>query len=178
MESLYSLIKTECFQAPRWVQLGLQAYYYGSLSWLITCAEDSVDPFTTEVTIEDLLNHADHEFTKWPTCLFETHHTRLLQLKLTLDELNTVFEQLEDVFQDSIPTDIVIYSTLIHGNELSEEQWDRLYDALAFTNPLPPPEHKRPIKTRRTHGRRAVTPLRRRKAFTRHHHQTVLVRKI
>lgn len=178
MDTLLSSLKTECFQLPRWAQIEIQAYYYGALCWLITCAEDSVDPLTTDITIEDLLRYTDTEFTRWPTILVEHHHTRLLELKLSLDQLNYLFEELESVFQDSIPTDIVIYSTLIHGGELMEEQWDRLFDALAFTNPLPPPEHKRPVKTRRIHGRRAITPIRRRKAFTRHHHQSVLVRKI
>ena len=40
MDKLEQEIKSFCFQAPRWMQIELQAFWYGFLCWSLTCAEE------------------------------------------------------------------------------------------------------------------------------------------
>jgi len=166
MEHLESELKTFCIQAPKWMQIEIQALWYGLISWSITCTEDLVEPVLTKVTIRDLLIHSDGEFEDWPTDWFDATAETFLSLKLTLSEQQDFFERLYSTFRDCIPVDLNIYSVLADGETLTEDQWDRIYDALAFNNPSNIP--KRIVKTHRIHGRRGLTPLRRKKALTRH----------
>jgi hypothetical protein len=166
MDNLETEIKTFCIQAPKWMQIEIQALWYGLISWSITCTEDLVEPVLTKITIRDLLIHSDGEFEDWPTEWFDTTAITFLSLKLSLQQQQELFENLDNIFRDCVPVDLNIYSILADGETLSEEQWDRLYDALAFNNPSIPA--KRIVKTHRIHGRRGLTPLKRKKAFTRH----------
>jgi len=166
MDQLESELKTFCIQAPKWMQIEIQALWYGLISWSITCTEDLVEPTLTKVTIRDFLIHSDGEFEDWPTEWFDATATTFLSLKPTLQQQQDLFEQLDSIFRDCIPVDLNIYSVLADGETLTEDQWDRIYDALAFNNPSNIP--KRIVKTHRIHGRRGLTPLRRKKALTRH----------
>jgi hypothetical protein len=165
MQSLLNSLKTNVLESPRWVQLELQGFWYGLLSWSLTCTEDTIVPIATDITVLELLHHADEEFESWPTDWLEPSIAQFLDLGLTYDQQQEFFTALEQVFQDSVPTDINIFSVLANGDSLIESQWERIHAALAFRNPPEPPK-KQP--TRRIHGRRALTPIKRRKAFTRH----------
>lgn len=165
MDALEITLKQQCAQAPRWLQIEIQAFWYGLISWTITCAEDKTQPSPEQITIQELLVHADKEFEFWPTLYFETSIKDFLILDLNLEQLNNLFEKLVHIFQDIIPTDINIFTLLSNGDTIAPEQWERLYDAIAFTHPIKQEQGK---KTKRIHGRRGITPIRRKKIFTRH----------
>lgn len=170
LNALEEKLKTEALSYPHWQQLVLQGYWYGLISWAITCAEDGHDPKKDTPTAKELAKHAAAEFEQWPADWLQPTTESFLALNLTLDELNSWFTRLDTVFRDCISTDLDIFSTLADGESLTEEQWERLYVAIA---PQPPDTtgfkklHKH-NKTRRTHGRRALTPMRRH-----HHHRAV-----
>jgi hypothetical protein len=156
-----------CIVAPHWQQLLLQGFWYGLISWAITCAEDNGDPAEHRISVQEMVEHADAEFSSWPTDWLESSVDTFLQLDCNLEELNLWYIQLDSIFRDCIPVDLDIFTTLASGQTLTEEQWKRLYDALAFI----PPEKvvkKSFNKTRRTHGRRALTPIKRRHGQTHH----------
>jgi len=152
------------------MQLELQGFWYGLVSTVLTYKEENQPITLTSDLVEKMLVHADPEFTDWPTSWLEPIAKQFLELDLSIDDLNIWFECLESAFRDSVPTDLNIFTTYSNGDILTPEQWTRLYDALAF---LPPPVQKKRSsynkKTRHVHGRRALTPLRNRKAFTRKH---------
>lgn len=167
MDQLETELKDTCLLAPHWMQLQLQAFWYGLISWSITCVEDGRPAQLEEITIQQLLDAADPEFASWPTDWLQPIATQFITKKFSEDELHTWFDTLDTIFRDTVPTDLDIFTTLADGQTLTEEQWTRLYDALAFL----PPQTLKPIKhskTRRTHGRRAITPMRRRRAYTYH----------
>lgn len=165
MQSLLSSLKTQSLESPRWIQLELQGFWYGLLSWSLTCTEDNIIPLAKDITVAELLQHADQEFEGWPTDWLELSIKQFLDLGLTYDQQQDFFSGLEQVFQDSVPTDINIFTVLANGDSLTADQWERLNTALAFRNSPEPPKKQ---NTRRIHGRRAVTPIKKRKAFTRH----------
>jgi hypothetical protein len=167
MDKIESDLRTFCFQAPRWMLLELQAFWYGLISWSITCSEDLLTPDPKLITVRDLLIHSDGEFEDWPTEWLEPYIHEYISLNPTLMEHQEYFGLIEELFQDCIPTDLNIFSVLVTGEILLEEQWERLYDSIAFTNPIIV-EEKRQIRTRRVHGRRGITPIKARRAFTRH----------
>jgi len=168
--TLESELKTILFSASRWMQLELQGFWYGLVSDAIRCAEEEEEPLELEATsIEEWLLYADPQFIGWPTTWLEPYATQFLSYKLSIDDLHEWFERLDTTFRDCVPTDLDIFTTLANGEVLSETQWIRLYDALAF---LPPPlqlkkRNTKVPKTRHMYGRRAITPLKSRKAFTR-----------
>lgn len=167
MDQLETELKDTCLLAPHWMQLQLQAFWYGLISWCITCVEDGRPAQLEEITIQQLLDAADPEFASWPTDWLQPIATQFIAKKFSEEALHEWFNRLDTVFRDTVPTDLDIFTTLADGNTLTEEQWVRLYDALAFL----PPQTLKPIKhqkTRRTHGRRAITPMRRRRAYTYH----------
>lgn len=174
LDQLENELKNTCLNLPHWQQLVLQGFWYGLISWAITCAEDGTDPQTNQISLDEMLKHADAEFEGWPVSWLQNDADRFLSLRLSLDELNSWFGRLDTVFLDCIPTDLHIFGTFAEGEILSEDQWKRLYDTVAF---MPPDVSgfKRPLtkhKTRRVHGRRALTPMRRHhhhRAVTRHH---------
>ncbi len=173
VESLKSDLKALCFQAPHWQQLVLQAFWYGVMNWLIPLKEAEKQPSLDRMTPLDLAKHADPEFVRWPTEWLQPWMERAVSLELSVDELYDLYDDLNTVFQDCVPTDLVIFTELSNGEKLTEEQWERLYAAVAF-QPLPQQPKKAP-KTRRVHGRRAITPIRRRRAHTHHKpHMTVV----
>jgi hypothetical protein len=167
MDKLEKELKDTCLIAPHWMQLQLQAFWYGLISWCITCVEDKRPANLADITIQQLLDAADPEFASWPTDWLHPIATQFLAHNFTEEELHTWFDTLDTIFRDTVPTDLDIFTTLADGNTLTEEQWSRLYEAIAF---LPPQTTKaiKHQKTRRTHGRRAITPLRRRRALTYH----------
>jgi len=167
MDKIETDLRTFCFQAPRWMLLEIQAFWYGLISWSITCAEDLIVPEPKTLTIRDLLIHSDGEFEDWPSTWLEPYMYEFLSLHPTLMEQNEFFGRLEDLFQDCIPTDLNIFTVLVTTESISEEQWGRLYESIAFTSPFLPNE-KKTTKTRRVNGRRGVTPIKARRAFTRH----------
>ena len=175
LNALEEKLKTDCLTYPHWQQLVLQGYWYGLISWAITCAEDGHDPKKDTPSAKDLAKHSAAEFEQWPADWLQPTTESFLALGLTLEELNSWFSRLDTVFRDCISTDLDIFSTLADGETITEEQWERLYVAVA---PQPPDttgfkKHHHPRnKTRRTHGRRALTPMRRHnhhRAVTRHH---------
>ncbi len=178
MQQLDTDLKQFCFLAPRWMQLEIQGFWYGLVSWTLTCAEDkrTADPSTVKVA--DLLEHSDAEFSGWPTDWLEPKIQEFTNLQLNYDEQNSWLEQLDSIFHDCIPADLNIFSTLAEGEHISEEQWLRLYDALAFE---PPSQQSvgfhRANKTVRPHQKRGITPIKRRKVYTRHNKHTVFVTK-
>ena len=165
MEAYESNLRTFLFSAPKWMQLEIQGFFYGLISTSLSYKEEN-NPFTVnEKTVETLLLFADPEFEGWPTSWLEPFLEEFLKLDLTLEQLNTHFSNLDTLFRDCVPTDLDIFTTYANGETLTDEQWLRLHDALAF---LPPPlqQTKRNTKTRHIHGRRSVTPMRNRKAIT------------
>ncbi len=169
MDQLERELRETCLIAPHWMQLQLQAFWYGLLSWCITCAEDKRLARLEEVSIPQLLEAADPEFATWPTDWLQPIAKQFVEQKFPEEALHEWFDRLDIIFRDTVPTDLDIFTTLADGAELSEEQWARLYDAVAFLPPqqgsLQPRKHK---KTRRVHGRRAITPMRRRRVLTYH----------
>ena len=167
MDILEKELKETCLVAPHWMQLELQAFWYGFISWCITCAEDKRPASLADITIQQILEAADPEFASWPTDWLQSIAAQFLSHNFAEEALHEWFDKLDTIFRDTVPTDLDIFTTLANGGELTEEQWVRLYDALAF---LPPQTVKqvKHQKTRRTHGRRAITPLRRRRALTYH----------
>jgi hypothetical protein len=170
LDKLEADLKELCPQLPHWQQLLIQGFWYGTISWLMTCVEDCEDPKLHPLSVRDVVIHADHEFETWPTEWLKPYLDEFITLNLNLEQLNDWFDKLDVIFRDCIPTDLDIFTILAEGNVLSEEQWERLYNALAF---LPPDtsgfkKNHAKHKTRRLHGRRAITPMRRRRAITHH----------
>jgi hypothetical protein len=165
-------LKTICATLPHWQQLLIQGFWYGLLSYSITFAEEGRDILASPPTVTEFVQHADTEFVSWPTEWLQPMATEFLQRRLNVQQLNGWFDQLDTIFRDCIPTDLDIFTTLAEGEHLTEHQWERLYDAIALLPPnqeaLKKPSHKQ--KTRRVHGRRAITPMRRRRAMTHHNH--------
>lgn len=178
MQQYLADLKTHCFQLPHWQQLVVQAFFYGALNWLIPLAEQHRPANKGEITIEDLVAHSDAEFRMWPSEWLEPWLEKLIALKLSQEQLYEFSELLDSAFRDCIPTDLDIYSTLAEGEHLTDEQWERLYSAVSPRQQvLPLSMNKKTAKTRRTHGKRAITPLKRRRAHT-HHRSHVTVVKI
>ena len=172
MEALESDLKAFCFLAPRWQLLVIQGFMFGAVNWLIPLSESGIPPDKTSITIEDLMKHADPEFALWPSDWLDTWLDRILDLKLSVDDLYTFYDHLDTLFRDCIPIDLDIFTPLSNGIMITKEQWECLYEAVAFQAPLVQQKNN---KTRRTHGRRAITPMKRRKSKTYHKpHVTVV----
>jgi hypothetical protein len=172
MEAIESDLKTFCFLAPRWQLYVIQGFLFSTFNWIIPLLESGKTPSKSLITIEQLMKHADPEFVLWPSDWVEPWLDRILELKLTLNDYYTFYENLDTLFRDCIPTDLNIFTSLSNGSILTDEQWDRLYEAVAFQAPL---VQQKSNKTRRTQGRRAITPMKRRKAKTYHKpHVTVV----
>ncbi len=75
----------------------------------------------------------------------------------TKEELETLANELCEFTKETVDQKIYILPTLLEGNPLSDAQWEQVWAAVAFQFPdAPKPKHK---MTRRTHGRRAITPI-------------------
>ncbi len=119
-----------------------------------------------------MVTFSDETFTDWPTDWLQDTADEFFKLPLTLDECYAWFDTVHHIFEDYVRADLQIFTVLSNGDTLTDEQWSRLYDAIAFTTPhaefakrAPPPKR---AKTRRTHGRRALTPIKSRRAYTHH----------
>ncbi len=168
MNTIEAQLKSLCLESPHWMQLELQAFWYGLLSHTLDAAENNVDLSHLQLTAEQVLLHADPAFEGWPTDWLEPYVLQFLELRLSFDEQQTFFEHLETLFQDTVPVDLQIFTVLSEGETLTEDQWVRLMDTLAFQPPSPMVSSKGFAKTRRTHGRRGITPLKRRRVRTLH----------
>lgn len=169
MDTLESKLKELCIISPHWMQLELQAFWYGLISWAITCAEDKRPAKAEDITVEELLEHADVEFVSWPAEWLEPTITEFINYNFNEAQLNELFSRLDTIFRDCVPIDLDIFSTLADGQQLTEEQWVRLYNTLAFIPPeIQKGKRNTRAKTRRIHGRRALTPMRGRRALTHH----------
>lgn len=171
MEALEEKIKTDCFQFPHWQQLLYQGFWYGLLGWTMTCAEDGVNPAVKPITVKELVAHADPHLESWPLDWLEPLRDEFIALQLNAQQLEDWFSRLDLIFRDCIPVDLDIFSILGEGVTLTEEQWERFYNSLAFLPPdtsgiKPTTRHKH--KTLRNKGRRALTPMRR------HNHKVAL----
>ena len=180
MDKLEQEIKTFCFQAPRWMQIELQAFWYGVMCWSLTCIEEGTPLYINRPKIQEFLETSHSDFSTWPTSWLEESPERFLNLNLNFHQQQTWFQRLEQIFQDCIPSDINIFTELADGSELSEEQIERLYNTVAFEPPQVQSigKHNNHNKTLRPKQRRGITPIRRRKALTRHHKPTVIVSKL
>ena len=180
MDKLEQEIKTFCFQAPRWMQIELQAFWYGFLCWSLTCAEENKPIYVNRPTLQEFLETSHPEFSSWPTHWLAEIPEQFLSQKLNFQQQQDWFQRLEHIFQDCVPSDLNIFTELADGSELSEEQMERLYNTVAFEPPQIQPHGKfnRPNKTLRPKQRRGITPIRRRKALTRHHKPTIIVSKL
>ncbi len=179
-----------CFDAPHWMQIQMQGLWYGMISWRIECMEDG-KPLKKQ-TIQEYLNFAEPELESWPSDWLQPTVDEFTGTEMTLDELTQWFETVHTIFQDCIPADLNIFTVLATGETLSDEQWKRLYDTVAFMPPKLPAVNDEPKqtvvpvqqpaqkrrKTRRTHGRRAITPIKGRRAHTHHrsHVQATVVK--
>lgn len=209
MEKLEADLRQLCADAPHWQQIQLQVFWYGVIMWAMDVLESKKTYATALIPIQEIIATADAEPSSWPTEWLEPFLTQFIALNMNQEQLQDFLEQLDTLFRDCVPTDLDVYSTLANGEILTQEQWKRLYDAVAFLPPAvnqPTNEthiaHTAPAasamqhqaqqaqqphtipaekpksryaraKTRRTHGRRAVTPIRGRRAHTRHHHTAV-----
>lgn len=168
MEALESNLKTTCFQAPHWQQLVLQAFWFGVLSWAVPLVEEGQHLQAQPMTVKDLVHHADPEFVSWPYEWLEATLKAFEAIPWTTDSINAFFDRLETIFQDCLPTDLHIYHILVKGDYLTDEQWSRLFDTVAFQPPQAAAQPPKKAKTRRMHGRRGITPMKRRRGLTRH----------
>lgn len=167
MNILESNLKTLCLQSPHWMQLELQAFWYGLLSYTMDAAENAQPLDPKELSPEILLQHADTEFDGWPTDWLEPFVAEFTELSLSFQKQQEFFERLESLFQDTIPVDLNIFTVLAEGELLTQDQWNRLLDTVAFQPPSKPlPKQKGHGKTKRVQGRRGITPLKRRRAHT------------
>jgi hypothetical protein len=172
-----------CLTAPRWMQLQFQAFWYGLLSTAITYVEEKRTVTEIITKPHELCVFVDPEFEGWPCSWLEQFLTDFLALSHTEETLHHFLERLDDLFRDCVPVDLHIFSILTSGSIIDQEQWGHLHDALAFTLPIDQKQFKNKQKqrTRCTHGRRAVTPMRSRKALTRKsrpNHNPVVVFKL
>jgi hypothetical protein len=169
-ESFENELRAFCFSAPKWMQIEFQGFFYGLLNLSIQAAEDNTS--YQPLSIDAILENADSEFTGWPTSWLEHFLEQFQSIYHTHDEYTLFFESADTIFRDSIPTDLNIFTLYANGDILTKEQWTRLYDAIAFI----PPTHQvtkkygNGSKTRHIHGRRAITPIRNRRAITRKKH--------
>ena len=167
-------IKHLCLVSPHWMQIEFQAFWYGLLSITMELIEDNKYLPESQLNIENCLQLADPEFSVWPTDWLKCFGTEFLSLNMNLEEQQKFYGQIETIFLDTIPVDLNIFTVLAEGEELTEDQWERLYDTIAF---MPPAVNKLlHQKTKRVHGKRGLTPLKRRKANTFHktHHVHIL----
>jgi hypothetical protein len=137
----------------------------------MTCAEDGTNPADKPITVKELVSHADPHLQNWPLDWLEPLRDEFVALHLNAQQLDDWFSRLDLIFRDCIPVDLDIFSILGEGTTLTEEQWERFYNSLAF---LPPdtsgvkPNQRHKHKTLRNKGRRALTPMRR------HNHKAAL----
>lgn len=186
MDALEEELKALCKIAPHWQQLLLQGFWYGLLSWLITCAEDSHTPSSYPMTLLEIVTHADPKFATWPLEWLQVYVDKMIELNPVLDskKLNEFLERLDTIFRDTIRKDLDIFSTLIQGEQLTEQQWDLLSPPPSPPppppSPPPQPQHPHTIRnnhrTRRLRGKRAITPLKRKRAVTHHRHHVKVVK--
>ena len=151
--------------SPRWNQVVLQLWIYGLFCWLQDSLEtDKYIP----TTAEELFEYAD-EFIEIPRDIefLKPSFNILLENNIRL----IPFEKIYNKFLEKVATidkKVEIINILCTGDDFTEEQINNVWDALAFQ--IDTPMHKKNT-TKRVHGRRAITPLRRRKgikAITKH----------
>jgi len=161
------LLDPLCHNQPRWVQIEIQAFTYGFLCWASDTLEDESGQPIEPLSPSEYLEGVDRHFAGWPTDWLESLLQELLiycilEKHMTMETVAKIYGDAEDIFRNHIPTDLMIFTQLATGSSLTEEQWDRLYDTLAFQTPDTRIQDRR-NKTMRIHGRRAITPMKRAK---------------
>ena len=157
MEKLIETWWTQFEISPRWNQVVLQLWMYGLFCWI----QDSLDNGSfIPIAIEELFEYAD-EFIEMPRDIefLKPSFNSLLETNLKLTFQKCYNEFLEKV--TTIDKEVEIITILFTGEDFTEEQINAVWDALAF---ICSSNHKKK-GTRRVHGRRAITPLRRRRGF-------------
>ena len=165
-----TLLRPFLFEQPRWVQLMTQACFYGVLCHI----SDSLE----ENSVKDTMSaraycmRADVQFETWPTDALEEFVQQVFvfftldEKSLTLDRLDEIYAEAEDVFRNYVPVDLLIFIYMATGESITAEKWKELWVALAFQPaPIPAGYQTYHARTRRVHGRRAITPIRRHKRF-------------
>lgn len=151
---------------PLWVQLGLQGFLYGVLGWLQEGCE-SGEPLVTPPSLTTFLERADETFASWPTewlaPVFQQLADAWAHSEKTLATVEQFSEDAEATFRNRVPADLLVFHQLETGDSITDEQWERLWDALAFALPPVPPGKQK--HTRRAHGKRALTPMKRHKKY-------------
>jgi hypothetical protein len=148
--------------APLWAQLVLQSYLYGVFSLIQESQEDGKwRIFTYKEAIEE----AD-EFIDFPNDFLEGLHKSVESIfegpLPTIEKYNQYISDSIDNAENTL--ELCVLSKLFSGECLTKEDYDDIFDRLSFRpNELP---RKKPT-TRRMHGRRAITPIRRRGHKTR-----------
>lgn len=162
------LLTPLCFQQPRWIQIEIQAFTYGFLCWASDSLEDETSQQIDPLSVSEYLEGVDTHFAGWPVDWLENILQELLvycilEKNMTMETVQKIYGEAEDVFRNHIPVDLMIFTQLATGESLSEEQWERLYDTIAFQTPDKNLGTMNRNKTMRIHGRRAITPMKRHK---------------
>ena len=163
MEALLSPYITN---QPLWIQLGLQGFLYGVFGWLQEKCENE-EPLTTPSSLDVFMERADEQFVSWPTDWFRPIFDGIILVwsasEKSLVTIERFSEEAEEIFRNRVPADLLVFHQLITGEPITDEQWERLWSALAFAPP-PVPLGKQK-HTRRIHGKRALTPMKRHKKY-------------
>ena len=162
-----TLLTPLCRDQPRWVQIEIQAFTYGFLCWASDSLEEETSCQIEPLSPSEYLEGVDTHFAGWPSDWLEPILQELLvycilEKHMTLETVKKIYGEAEDLFSRYIPIDLMIFTQLATGSSLSEEQWERLYDTIAFQTPSKKLGGVR-NKTMRIHGRRAITPMKRHK---------------
>jgi hypothetical protein len=159
-------------EAPYVLQVGLQGYLYGVCCWIQESQEEN--KWLDVPTLEECMEYSEDDLADFHNVedSFGLDLKNLPSTPLpTESELADLLEQVSKEASEKIPKELFILKTLLEGDELSEEQKECMKAFLAQPpqpqEPLQPPQQlpSKPKKfhmTRRTHGRRAITPIKRR----------------
>jgi len=140
-------------------QIILQTWIYGLFCYIHDCqdAEDWVP-----IPFEELFEYAN-EFNDLSKEGADELKEALVNLRLrpliTTDEFQKNFDDFATQI-DSIEADVLIIKELLTGEDLCEETRTRVLNLLKPT-PTPQKEAKKKQLTRRVHGRRSITPIKR-----------------
>jgi hypothetical protein len=80
--NLEKKLKSELPLYPHWQQLLVQGFWYGLISWTITCAEEGTKPTQNLLSVQELVSHADPHLEDWPLDWLESSRDAFLKLDL------------------------------------------------------------------------------------------------
>jgi hypothetical protein len=167
METFCKEWLTKVAEVPYVLQVGLQGYLYGVCCWIQESQEEN--KWLDVPTLEECMEYSEEDLAEFHReDSFGLDLTNLPSTPLpTESELADLLEQVSKEASEKIPKELFILKTLLEGDELSEEQKECMKAFLAQPPPpqelpRPPAKPKKIHMTRRTHGRRAITPIKRR----------------